>query len=135
MICLPIKFTVYKDRNFLLQWLKPTSAAKVIDTQTAMGKFLNKEVVTIYDELTNGFYDSHSDDGHMFIYYPLHMINGDLLTKAFHLLNNQNFISTRLQVIGMEEGIHRHMQETEILFEKSSCYGKLPGMCKDTKEL
>jgi len=134
-INLAIKFTVYDDRNFLLQWLKPKSASKVIDTQTAISKFLNKEVVNIYDELSNGFYDSHSDDGHMLIYYPLHMINGDLLTKAFHLLNNQNFISTRLQVIGIEEGIHRHMQDMELLFRKSSCYGKLPGMYKDTKEL
>jgi len=133
-INLPIKFTVYEDRNLLLQWLKPKSAAKVIDRPTAISQFLNKEVVTIYDELTNGFYNSHSDDGHLFIYYPLHIINGDLLTKAFHLLNNQNFISTRLQVIGMEEGIHRHMQDMELLFKKS-CYGKLPGMQKDTKEL
>jgi len=121
-INLPAELTVCNDRfSFFQKWskfLKPTGS--IIDVSTSITQFFNKKIVTLYEEMTNGFYSYHINDGHIFAFYPTHMIQSNFLTKAFNLLNNQNFICTRLQVLGMEEGIQRHMQDIELLLEKSS---------------
>jgi len=133
-INLPIEPPKYEDQNFWLRmkFTKPTN--QIIDSSNVTSVFLNQHIVSLYEELTNGFFSTQIDDGHIYTYYPQHIIKGDLPEKAFNILNNQKFISTRLEVMGTDEAIHIHMQDIELLEKKYLCYAKLPSTRKSSKD-
>jgi len=49
----------------------------------------------------------------MYLFYPHHLIKGDLLPDAYQLLTNQKFIACRLQDLGIENGTEQHMHDIE----------------------
>jgi len=134
-INLPTKLTIPIDRHYFFpKWSTFIKPADNIDRSTFVTQFFNEKIVTFYEKIANGLYSRHLNDGHIFAYYPLHILQSNLLTKAFILLSNQSFISTRLQVMGMEEGIRRQMQDIE-LFQIKSSNVKMPHMLKNKKNI
>eukprot|EP00588_Corethron_pennatum_P011457 CAMPEP_0194270880 /NCGR_PEP_ID=MMETSP0169-20130528/4788_1 /TAXON_ID=218684 /ORGANISM="Corethron pennatum, Strain L29A3" /LENGTH=1053 /DNA_ID=CAMNT_0039013083 /DNA_START=309 /DNA_END=3467 /DNA_ORIENTATION=+ len=86
--------------------------------------FLNRQISYIYKEMMNGTF--FSDDGHMFLFYPRHLIKGDLLPDSYQLLNNPNFIACRLQGLGMVDGVKNHMQDIVLLHKEVLKVKRMP---------
>lgn len=130
-----IKLNILKERRYFSSWLKSTGPAdNTSDTSAVVSQFMNKQVVDVYEELTNGSYSSCLDDGHIFTFYPLHIIASNDLSKAFDLLGkNQNFIDARLQVMGIELGVERHMQDVTLFYKKMFCNEKMSRSNKNDK--
>jgi len=112
--------------HWFFRWtspLKPDDDSDTPTSPTTVSQFLHRRIVALYEKQTHGCYTNGchgcADDGHLYSYYPLHMINGDLLAPALALLNDKQFIAARLRVLGIEGGTRRHMRDVELLWYRS----------------
>jgi len=100
------------------RWTSPPTATPTGPAPpppATVSQFLHRRLVALYEEQTHGRYCC-ADDGHLYSYYPLHMIDGGLLAPALALLRDRNFIAARLRALGIEGGARRHMRDVELLW-------------------
>lgn len=102
----------------LWPWKKaPKSTIKDTHRQPtdAISGFLNRQICHLYDNMLDGSFTTFGHDGHMYYFYPQHLIRAKLLPEAYALLAKRDFIACRLQLLGMEDGVQKHMRDIELL--------------------
>eukprot|EP00588_Corethron_pennatum_P006228 CAMPEP_0194299370 /NCGR_PEP_ID=MMETSP0169-20130528/60683_1 /TAXON_ID=218684 /ORGANISM="Corethron pennatum, Strain L29A3" /LENGTH=1148 /DNA_ID=CAMNT_0039049463 /DNA_START=34 /DNA_END=3480 /DNA_ORIENTATION=- len=81
----------------------------------AITRFFNRQICHLYDKMIDGSFTTCDHDGHMYYFYPQHLMRGNLIPDAYALLTNRDFIACRLQLLGMEDGVQKHMRDIEVL--------------------